>query len=83
MIRLPPPAAREAQAAEVRIADHRGTDVTETDDHVEDAGRQLRGVRGFGVALAREWRDVARLDDDRVAASSAGTTWGDRDEAES
>jgi hypothetical protein len=48
-------------------AHHRRADAAVADDDVEHAGRQLRGVRGLGVALPAQRRDVARLDDDRVA----------------
>ena len=65
------PAAREAQPAEQRLGDHRGTDLAGAGDDVQHAGRQLGGERRFGVALAAQRRDVARLDDDRVARRAA------------
>ena len=55
-----------------RRRDHRRADLAGAGDDVEHARRQLRGVRGLGVALAAQRRDVARLDDDRVAGEQRG-----------
>jgi hypothetical protein len=62
-----PPAAGEAQPAQRELVDERGADVAGADDHVQHAGRQARGERGLGVALAAQRRDVAGLHDHGVA----------------